>query len=82
MTAVYIQNRIPYRSLNWQLLYKALAAYLGDNTLYWLQTKPDLSNVRIFGYKAYVRITKLLRLAKLVLRAAIGYLVGYKAHNI
>jgi hypothetical protein len=29
-----------------------------------------------------VRINKLLRLAKLALRAAIGYLVGYKAHNI
>jgi hypothetical protein len=81
-TAVYIQNRIPHCSIKWQSLYEALAAYLGDNTLYWLQAKPDLSNIRIFGCKAYVRINKLPRLAKLALYAAIGYLVGYEAHNI
>ena len=81
-TAVYIQNRIPHRSINWQSPHEALAAYLGDDTPYWLQAKPDLSNIRIFGYKAYVRINKLPRLAKLALRAAIGYLVGYEAYNI
>jgi hypothetical protein len=81
-TAVYIQNRIPHRLINWQSPHEALAAYLGDNALYWLQAKPDLSNIRIFGCKAYVRINKLPRLAKLALRAAIGYLVGYEAHNI
>jgi hypothetical protein len=44
--------------------------------------KPDLSNIRIFGCKAYVRINKLPRLAKLAPRAAISYLVGYEAYNI
>jgi hypothetical protein len=44
--------------------------------------KPDLSNIRIFGCKAYVRINKLPKLAKLEPRAAIGYLVGYEAYNI
>jgi hypothetical protein len=81
-TAIYIQNRLPHRSISWQSPYEALATYLGDKALYWLQLKPDLSNIRIFGCKAYVRINKLLRLAKLAPRAAIGYLVGYEAYNI
>ena len=81
-TAVYIQNRIPHRAIDWKSPHEALAAYLGNDTPHWLQAKPDLSNIRIFGCKAYVRITKLPRLAKLAPRAAIGYLVGYEAHNI
>jgi hypothetical protein len=34
--AVYIQNRIPHRSLNWQSPYEALGAYLGDKAPHWL----------------------------------------------
>ena len=48
-TAIYIQNRIPHRSISWQSPHEALASYLGDNAPHWLQMKPDLSNVRIFG---------------------------------
>lgn len=81
-TAIYIQNRIPHRSIGWQSPHEALATYLGENAPHWLQAKPDLSNMRIFGCKAYIRINKLPRLAKLAPRAAIGYLVGYEAYNI
>ena len=81
-TAIFIQNYIPYRTISQQSPYKALATYLSDKALYQLQIKPNLLNIRIFGYKAYVRINKLLRLAKLVLRIAIGYLVDYEVYNI
>ena len=81
-TAVYIQNRLPHRTLNWQSPHEALAIHLGENAPHWLQAKPDLSHIRIFGCKAYVRINKLPRLAKLAPRAAIGYLVGYETYNI
>ena len=81
-TATYIQNRIPHRPLGWKSPCQALAEYLGDNTPHWLQMKPDLSNIRVFGCKAYVRINKIARLDKTSPRAAIGYLVRYDASNI
>ena len=81
-TSIYIQNRIPHRSLGWQSPSEALSSYLGDRAPHWLQAKPDLSNLRIFGCKAFVRIENILRIAKLAPRAAIGFLVGYDASNI
>jgi hypothetical protein len=47
-----------------------------------LKQLPDLSNIRIFGYKAFVRITNIPRLSKMSPRAAIDYLVSYDASNI
>jgi hypothetical protein len=47
-----------------------------------LKQLPDLSNIRIFRYKAFIRITNILRLSKISPRAAIGYLVGYDVSNI
>ncbi|EED18991.1 conserved hypothetical protein [Talaromyces stipitatus ATCC 10500] len=44
-------------------------------------TKPYVGNLFLFGSKAYVRVdTK--KSEKMALRAQIGFLVGYKAHNI
>ena len=80
--SIYIQNRIPHRSLGWQSPSEALAAYLGDRAPHWLQAKPDLSNLRVFGCKAFVRIENIPKIAKLAPRAAIGFLVGYDASNI
>ena len=81
-TSIYIQNRIPHRALGWQSPSEALAAYLGDRAPHWLQAKPDLSNLRIFGCKAFVRIENIPRIAKLAPRAAIGFLVSYDTSNI
>ena len=46
--------------------------------------KPDISNLKIVGCRAYVHIPKEKRQisAKLAERAWIGYLVGFEAHNI
>jgi hypothetical protein len=82
LTAIYIQNRIPHRLLDWKSPSEALASYLGQKAPHWLKELPDLSNIRIFGCKAFVRITNILRLSKMSPRAAIGYLVGYDASNI
>jgi hypothetical protein len=47
-----------------------------------MKLKPDLSNIRVFGCKTYVRINNIPRLQKMRPRAMIGYLMGYKASNI
>jgi hypothetical protein len=44
--------------------------------------RPNLSNLRLYGCKAYVRIQNIPRLDKMAPRAEIGYLVGYVASNI
>ncbi|CEJ61375.1 hypothetical protein PMG11_09910 [Penicillium brasilianum] len=82
LTAIYIQNRIPHRSLDWKSPSEALADYLRDKAPHWLKRLPDLSNIRVFGCKAFVRINNIPKLAKMSPRAAIGYLVGYDASNI
>ncbi|KAJ5135505.1 uncharacterized protein N7515_004783 [Penicillium bovifimosum] len=79
---IYIQNRIPHRALGWRSPSEALADYLGDHAPHWLKAKPDLSDLRIYGCKAYVRIHNIPKLSKLAPRAEVGYLVGYDASNI
>ena len=46
--------------------------------------KPDVSNLRVFGCRAYVNIPKERRVQaeKFVPRAQIGKLIGYKSHSI
>ena len=46
------------------------------------QYKPDISNLVVFGARAYVRKHNVPRLRKVAPRALIGYLVGYVASNI
>ncbi|KAJ5124630.1 uncharacterized protein N7515_008455 [Penicillium bovifimosum] len=80
--AIYIQNRIPHHALDWKSPSEVLASHLGEKAPHWLQLKPDLSNLRVYGCKAFVRTHNIPRLAKLAPRAEIGYLVGYEASNI
>jgi hypothetical protein len=47
-----------------------------------MKPKPDLSNLRVYGCKTYIRILNIPRLQKLKPRAHIGYLVGYISLNI
>ncbi|KAJ5143087.1 uncharacterized protein N7515_001874 [Penicillium bovifimosum] len=82
MAAIYIQNRIPHHALDWKSPSEVLASHLGEKAPHWLQLKPDLSNLRVYGCKAFVRTHNIPRLAKLAPRAEIGYLVGYEASNI
>ncbi|PSS23424.1 hypothetical protein M430DRAFT_98219, partial [Amorphotheca resinae ATCC 22711] len=45
-------------------------------------SKPNLSYLYAFSYKAYALIKNIVRLNKLELRAFIRYLVGYNSTNI
>ena len=71
--AVYLLNRTPTKKLNWKTPYEQ---YNG--------IKPDISNLKIVGCRAYVNIPRQNRLAseKLAERAWIGYLVGFESLNI
>jgi hypothetical protein len=46
------------------------------------ETEPDLSYIRIYGCLSYVHIKNRPKKEKLVLKAEIGYLVGYDLTNI
>ncbi|KAI1002817.1 hypothetical protein K3495_g5386 [Podosphaera aphanis] len=72
-TAVYLLNRTPNRGLNWLTPFEK---YRG--------IKPDISNLKIIGCRAFVHIPRQKRLAseKLAERAWIGYLIGFEAHTI
>ncbi|KAI1006049.1 hypothetical protein K3495_g2172 [Podosphaera aphanis] len=72
-TAVYLLNRTPNEGLNWATPFEQ---YQGH--------KPDISNLKVVGCRAFVHIPREKRLAsaKLTERAWIGYLVGFEAHNI
>ncbi|KAJ5665598.1 uncharacterized protein N7477_008046 [Penicillium maclennaniae] len=49
-----------------------------------MKPKPNLSNLRVYGCKAFVRINNIPRLAKMKPRAMIGYLRIWvpKAHKV
>ncbi|GES64853.1 integrase catalytic core [Aspergillus terreus] len=48
----------------------------------WTGKKPDLSNLRVLGCRAFVRDPRVPKSDKIAPRAWIGYLVGYTASNI
>ncbi|KAJ6130931.1 hypothetical protein N7523_001391 [Penicillium sp. IBT 18751x] len=79
--AAYMLNRTPNKQLGWKTPYQALFDSLDPKPGY-MKPKPDLSNLRVYGCKAFVRINNIPRLAKMKPRAMIGYLVGFKASNI
>ena len=72
-TAVYLLNRTPDAGLLWKTPFEMYNGY-----------KPDISNLKILGCRAYVHIPKIKRVAseKLSERAWIGYLAGFEASNI
>lgn len=80
-TAVYTQNKLPNKQLNWISPQQALVSRLAIAPAY-MTLIPSLSNIRVYGCKAYVRILSIPRLFKMSVRAQIGYLVGYDASNI
>jgi hypothetical protein len=71
ITAGYLLNRSPTRSLDWKTPIGQLQGQL-----------PDLSHLRMYGCRAYPRISNIPKLDKLALRAEVGYLVGYESTNI
>lgn len=72
--AVYINNRLPLKRLEWVT---PIEAFSGQ--------KPDLSTFRVFGCKAYVHIPKDNRSNKLTPKATsmifVGYEPGYKGYR-
>ncbi|KAJ5670387.1 uncharacterized protein N7477_005750 [Penicillium maclennaniae] len=81
--AVYVLNRTPNKKLGWKTPYQALFESLDPKPGY-MKSKPDLSNLRVYGCKAFVRINNIPRLAKMKPRAMIGYLRIWvpKAHKV
>lgn len=85
--AVYLYNRTPKRSLNWQTPYEvfhtAVARVSGNPTA---TKKPKLHHLRNYGSRAYAMTSEALkkenRLMKLKPNAWIGYLIGYESTNI
>jgi hypothetical protein len=74
--SAYLLNRIPLKHLEWKSLLKNLQISLGRTII-----RLDIGYLKIYKCRAYVyipeEIRKKERLYKLVLRARIGYLVGY-----
>ena len=70
LTACYLYNRTPNSSINFKTPY-----YLK------YQTKPNISNIRIFGSLAFSKEPDLLT-KKLDKRSSAFYLVGFKSNNI
>jgi hypothetical protein len=69
--SVYILNRTPTEKIGWKTPYETIFG-----------TKPYVGNIFRFGSKAYVRIEGIKKSHKMAPRAQIGYLLGYRAHNI
>jgi hypothetical protein len=69
--AMYLNNRTPKHQLSWKTLYKAL-----------IQSKPNLSYLHVYGYRAYPLNKHIPRSEKLQARAHIEYLTEYDSSNI
>ena len=55
--AIYILNRTPIRQLGWITPYEALYSRLKDDQKPgYMKPKLDLLNLRVYGYKTYIRI--------------------------
>ena len=67
----YILNYTLTRSLGWKTLFKIT-----------YKSKPLITYIHIYGYKAYVLRIKIARGDKLTERALVGHLVGYDSINI
>ena len=85
--AVYLFNRTPRRSLNWQTPYEVFhsaVARASGNQL--AMRKPKMLHLRNYGCRAYAitadALKKENRLLKLNPNAWIGYLVRYESTNI
>jgi hypothetical protein len=85
-TAAYLTDRTPVRKLGWKTPYESrseiLAKISSAKGLESSPKKPDLSHLRVYGCKAYVRIPNIPKKLKLDPRTHIGFLVGYDSTNI
>ena len=75
--AVYILNRLPTKSLNWQTPLGKLYDLCGHPGV-----KPFVDHLRVYGCLSYVYDRKVPVGDKMRPRAFIGWLVGYTASNI
>lgn len=71
MAAGYLLNRTPCKKLHWKTPFEILHG-----------SKPDLSHLRVYGCKAYVKKPKKANTPRLTDRAHVGYLIGYSSRNI
>ncbi|EAU36855.1 predicted protein [Aspergillus terreus NIH2624] len=62
--ATHILNRTPIRALDWKTPYEALYTALPEKPGY-MTSKPDISNLKRFGCRAYTRIINIPRLSEL-----------------
>jgi hypothetical protein len=69
-TACYLSNRFPTKALDGKTLYEA-----------WYGEKPDLSNLRVYGCKAYVIDYHAKEKDKMTKRAWIDTLIDYEIKN-
>ena len=79
LAAVYLANRTPTLSLNWDSPLTFLQKYGGK------PVRPELSHLRVFGCKAFVLLRGSYapkQTAKTQARAFAGYLIGYESTNI
>ena len=88
-SAVYLFNRTPRYSNNWQTPYERFYTYLDQEVgtdLEPILRRPQLAYLKAYGCRAYAMTKdaqlKKKRLFKLDPRAHIGYLVGYDSTNI
>ena len=70
-TAGYIGNRTPVKRLIWKTLFQGFSKDI-----------PMMGHTHPFGCRAYAVKHGILRREKMLLRAQIGYLVGYDSTNI
>ena len=71
ITATYIKNRTPHRSLGWKTPYEMIH-----------KIQPTYAHMHPYGCRAYVLENKIPHKLKMLPRAHIGYLVGYNSRNI
>jgi hypothetical protein len=71
MTAGYLNNRTPKRTLQWKTPFEALTGQ-----------RPQLSHLHPYGCRAYPLNKHIPRSEKLAPRAFIGYLISYDSSNI
>jgi hypothetical protein len=78
-TAVYLLNRTPRYRLRWKTPFEVLFSKDG------IIRKPNLSNLRVYGCRAYAMTVKAMkkeeRLKRFEPRAWVGFLVGYASSN-
>jgi Integrase core domain. len=78
--AVYLINRTPTTLQNGQQIIPWVEAMRNQSNQ--LDQRLNLSNLRLYGCRAYVRRQGIPQKDKMAPRAEIGYLVGYVASNI